>query len=246
MWKPSITPNDVLMHSAKGSTWSKHKYIRKEGKKYIYKETDSKGKSSSSGSDDDPSKRSYDENKKLHKKYTEEAKRLRKLSTSNVDEYGAAYADPERKHAEQIAQAEEYERKAKEIEPHIRSAKDIEKREKREKFADSVKGKVENITVNDIVDLFNKRYDNSLKGRTIALGKDLYNKKKEKDKAKKAEATRNRRKAYAKSAAERAEANRKKVLAEQKKREETTARRKAYAKSAAERAEANRKKYGRV
>lgn len=30
---------DGLEHSAKGSTWKKHKYIRKEGKKYIYKET---------------------------------------------------------------------------------------------------------------------------------------------------------------------------------------------------------------
>ena len=36
MWKPSTTPNDVLMHSAKGSTWKKHKYIRKEGNKYVY------------------------------------------------------------------------------------------------------------------------------------------------------------------------------------------------------------------
>lgn len=38
VWKPSRTPDDVLMHSAKGSTWSKHKYIRKEGNRYIYKE----------------------------------------------------------------------------------------------------------------------------------------------------------------------------------------------------------------
>lgn len=38
VWKPSRTPEDVLMHSTKGSTWSKHKYIRKEGNKYIYKE----------------------------------------------------------------------------------------------------------------------------------------------------------------------------------------------------------------
>lgn len=28
--------NDDLSHSAKGSTWKKHKYVRKEGNKYIY------------------------------------------------------------------------------------------------------------------------------------------------------------------------------------------------------------------
>lgn len=33
-----------LVHSAKGTSWGKHKYIRKEGNKYIYKESDSKGK----------------------------------------------------------------------------------------------------------------------------------------------------------------------------------------------------------
>lgn len=31
-----------LVHSAKGSTWKKHKYIRKEGNKYIYVENDKK------------------------------------------------------------------------------------------------------------------------------------------------------------------------------------------------------------
>lgn len=36
MWKPSTTPNDVLMHSAKGSTWKKHKYLKKIGNTYIY------------------------------------------------------------------------------------------------------------------------------------------------------------------------------------------------------------------
>ena len=36
MWKPSPTPDDVIMHSAKGSTWSKHKYISKKNGKYIY------------------------------------------------------------------------------------------------------------------------------------------------------------------------------------------------------------------
>lgn len=29
---------DEIYHSAKGSTWKDHKYIRKEGKRYIYKE----------------------------------------------------------------------------------------------------------------------------------------------------------------------------------------------------------------
>lgn len=36
-WKPN-TPPDELWHSAKGKTWSKHKYIRKEGNRYIYPE----------------------------------------------------------------------------------------------------------------------------------------------------------------------------------------------------------------
>ncbi len=33
------TWREELYHSAKGSTWKNHKYIRKDGKKYIYKET---------------------------------------------------------------------------------------------------------------------------------------------------------------------------------------------------------------
>lgn len=37
-WKPSVTPEDVIAHSAKGTHWTKkdHKYIRKEGTRYIY------------------------------------------------------------------------------------------------------------------------------------------------------------------------------------------------------------------
>ena len=33
--------NDYIQHSAKGTSWTKkdHKYIRKDGKKYIYKES---------------------------------------------------------------------------------------------------------------------------------------------------------------------------------------------------------------
>ena len=38
MWKPTIS-SDEIWHSAKGATWKKHKYIRKEGDRYIYKET---------------------------------------------------------------------------------------------------------------------------------------------------------------------------------------------------------------
>ena len=29
---------DSLFHSAKGTTWKKHKYVRKEGDRYIYPE----------------------------------------------------------------------------------------------------------------------------------------------------------------------------------------------------------------
>ena len=42
-WSPSVTPEDVLMHSTKGTSWKKHKYIRKEGDRYIYKEDDLSG-----------------------------------------------------------------------------------------------------------------------------------------------------------------------------------------------------------
>lgn len=31
--------NDFIQHSAKGTSWKNHKYIRKDGKKYIYKES---------------------------------------------------------------------------------------------------------------------------------------------------------------------------------------------------------------
>lgn len=39
------TAEDVLAHSAKGTSWSKkdHKYIRKEGKRYIYEEEGENG-----------------------------------------------------------------------------------------------------------------------------------------------------------------------------------------------------------
>lgn len=38
-WKPTVTSNDVIMHSAKGSHWKNHKYIKVVGGKYIYPET---------------------------------------------------------------------------------------------------------------------------------------------------------------------------------------------------------------
>lgn len=37
-----VTTRDELMHSAKGSTWKNHKYIKKIGDKYIYATTKSK------------------------------------------------------------------------------------------------------------------------------------------------------------------------------------------------------------
>ena len=36
IWKPSMTYTDVLYHSAKGTTWKEHKYIKKIGNTYIY------------------------------------------------------------------------------------------------------------------------------------------------------------------------------------------------------------------
>lgn len=36
------TYRNSLMHSPKGTTWKKHKYIRKEEKRYIYKELQNK------------------------------------------------------------------------------------------------------------------------------------------------------------------------------------------------------------
>ena len=36
IWNPSMTYADVLQHSAKGSTWKKHKYIKKIGNTYVY------------------------------------------------------------------------------------------------------------------------------------------------------------------------------------------------------------------
>lgn len=39
LWKPSITPSDVIKHSAKGSEWEEHKYVKKEGDKYFYSES---------------------------------------------------------------------------------------------------------------------------------------------------------------------------------------------------------------
>lgn len=47
MWKPSTTPDDVLMHSAKGSTWKNHKYLKKIGNAYIYAKAASASKKNS-------------------------------------------------------------------------------------------------------------------------------------------------------------------------------------------------------
>jgi hypothetical protein len=35
MWRPTIS-SDVIYHSAKGSTWKKHKYLKKIGNAYVY------------------------------------------------------------------------------------------------------------------------------------------------------------------------------------------------------------------
>lgn len=43
MWKPSPTPDDVIMHSAKGSSWKKHKYISIKNGRYIYPPSRTKG-----------------------------------------------------------------------------------------------------------------------------------------------------------------------------------------------------------
>lgn len=48
MWKPTVNycgyippkSSDEIYHSAKGSAWKEHKYIRKEGNRYIYKENE--------------------------------------------------------------------------------------------------------------------------------------------------------------------------------------------------------------
>ena len=54
-WKPTSTPSDVLMHSAKGTTWKNHKYLKKIGNAYIYAKAASKAKKKS--------KEAYDEAK---------------------------------------------------------------------------------------------------------------------------------------------------------------------------------------
>lgn len=54
----------VLCHSSKGSTWKDHKYIRKEGDKYVYVESGSGSNSTSSSGDSasvsDSSKEKFD------------------------------------------------------------------------------------------------------------------------------------------------------------------------------------------
>lgn len=46
-WRPTSTPSDVLMHSAKGTTWKNHKYLKKIGNAYIYAKAASKAKKKS-------------------------------------------------------------------------------------------------------------------------------------------------------------------------------------------------------
>lgn len=38
-WRPTVTSNDVIMHSAKGSHWKNHKYIKVVDGRYIYPES---------------------------------------------------------------------------------------------------------------------------------------------------------------------------------------------------------------
>ena len=43
-WRPSMTPSDVIMHSAKGSEWEEHKYIVVKDGKYYYPNSYDKGR----------------------------------------------------------------------------------------------------------------------------------------------------------------------------------------------------------
>ena len=38
-WRPTVTSNDVIMHSAKGSHWKNHKYLKVVDGRYIYPES---------------------------------------------------------------------------------------------------------------------------------------------------------------------------------------------------------------
>ena len=51
----------VLKHSAKGTTWGEHKYIRKEGNRYIYPEDVKKSANDNNVSDDEEIDKLLDE-----------------------------------------------------------------------------------------------------------------------------------------------------------------------------------------
>lgn len=84
-----------LIHSAKGTTWTNHKYIRKEGKRYIYKEeSDSKRESRKNGEGATENKKSPQEilnDLKKSGKYTaEELARFGKMTAEELSRIGSS------------------------------------------------------------------------------------------------------------------------------------------------------------
>lgn len=91
-----------LIHSAKGTTWTNHKYIRKEGKRYIYKEeSDSKRESRKNGGGGVENKKSaqdiLNDLKKSGKYTAEELARFGKMTAEELGKIGASAAEGARK-----------------------------------------------------------------------------------------------------------------------------------------------------
>lgn len=86
-----------LIHSAKGTTWANHKYIRKEGKRYIYKEeADAKRESRKNGGGAEKKKSVQDILNDLKKtgKYTaEELAKFGKMTAEELNKIGASAAE---------------------------------------------------------------------------------------------------------------------------------------------------------
>lgn len=60
MWKPSVTPEQVIMHSAKGSEWDEHKYVEVVDGKYYYPDGYDNGRTVSDLKGTDANKSSSD------------------------------------------------------------------------------------------------------------------------------------------------------------------------------------------
>lgn len=87
MWRPSIRPSQVLIHSAKGSEWEDHMYVKKVDGKYYYPNGYNKGRTISDLSPSDKDNK-IDETKTNSYSYSKDDSDFDKSNYSNKNLLG--------------------------------------------------------------------------------------------------------------------------------------------------------------